>query len=84
MDNWAGFGYFVVGIVVVLFLLFLVSLFGHEPCWKLLSLGFCIATALLPSDLLMALFWFGAWICAGLAIRARLKAKAADAADGAN
>ncbi len=77
MDSWSGFGYVVFGIFFVLFLPFIVALFGRDPRWKILSLGLCIATLLLTGfDALMIACWLGAWVFAGLAIRARIRAGA--------
>jgi hypothetical protein len=81
MDRWDGFGFVVFGMLLVPFLPFLVSLFGREPRWKVLSLALCIATLLVTGfDVLMLLCWAGACVFAGLAIRSRVKAKAAGAA----
>lgn len=75
MDSWTGFGYFVFGVFFILFLPFMVSLFGREARWKLLSLLLCIVCIATPmltaSDVPMLLTWGSAWVFAGLAIRAR-------------
>jgi hypothetical protein len=77
MDNWTGFGYVVFGTLFVLFLPFIAALFGRDARWKVLSLALCIATLLLTGfDVLMVACWLGACVFAGLAIRARIKAKA--------
>ena len=79
MDSWTGFGYVVFGTLLLLFLPFVVALFGRDARWKVLALGLCIATLLLTGfDVPMIACWLGACVCAGLAIRARIKAKAAE------
>ena len=80
MDRWSGFGYVVFGTLFVLFLPFVVSLLGRDARLKVLSLGLCIGALLLTGfDSLQFVSWVGACIFAGLAIRARIKAKVAEA-----
>jgi hypothetical protein len=64
--NFAAFIFF------LWFLPFLVSLLGRDRRWKGLALALCLATMLSSSsDLLTNLCWFGAWVCAVLAILVR-------------
>ena len=59
-------------IFFVCFLPFIVSLFGRDSRWKGLAVALCIASLLAgpSSDNLAAVFWFGAWVSAILAIAA--------------
>jgi len=78
MDNWSGFGFVVVGTIAFLFLPFLVSLLGRDARLKVVSLGLCIGAMLLTGfETWQTLSWLLAWVFAGLALRARLKAAAA-------
>lgn len=77
MDRWDGFGYVVFGMLLVLFLPFMISLFGRDARLKGAALALCIGALLLTgSDSLQFASWVAACACAGLAIRERLKAKA--------
>lgn len=75
MDRWSGFGYAVSGTSLVLFLPFIVSLFGRDARLKVATLALCIGAVLLTGfDSLQFVGWVGACAFAGLAIRARIKA----------
>lgn len=77
MDRWNGFGYVVFGMLLVLFLPFIVSLFGRDARLKAAALVLCIGALLLTGfDSLQFASWVAACACACLAIRARIKAKA--------
>lgn len=72
-----GFAYMVLGLGLVLFLPFIVSLFGRDARLKVAALALCIGALLLSGfDSLQFASWVAACACAGLAIRARIKAKA--------
>lgn len=76
MDRWSGFGYVVFGTLLVLFLPFIVSQFGRDLRLKVAALALCIGALLLTGfDSLQFVSWVGACAFAGLAIRARIKAK---------
>lgn len=85
MARWNGFGHVVFGMGLVLFLPFIVSLFGRDVRLKLASPALCIGALLLTGfGSLQFSAWVAAFAFAGLAIRAdQGKGKGACQADGA-
>ena len=71
MARWNGVGHVVFGMGLVLFLPFIVSLFGCDVRMKVASTGLCIGALLLTGfGSLQFSAWVAAFAFAGLSIRA--------------